>query len=234
MKDSNFIVVALGGSIVVSKKIQVDYLKRFRRFIEERINRGDKFIIVVGGGTIARNYQSAASDIVDLTNEDKDWIGIHSTRLNAHFLRTIFYSHAYPVVLDSPYKKINKSNLKKYSLFIASGWRPGWSTDTVAFLLAKRFVSKKVLVATKVSYVYESDVSVNKKAKPFKKLSWSQYKKLLPSDKWIPGMKAPVDPVAAKFASENKIACLLFRGTNIENLEKVLEGKDFQGTIIGK
>lgn len=233
MKENNFIVIDLGGSIVVSRKIQVDYLRRFRHFIEERIIGGSKFIIIIGGGATARNYQNAAESVADLTDEDKDWLGTHSTRLNAHLLRTIFYNHAYPVVLDSPYKPISKSNLRKYNLFIASGWKPGWSTDYIAFLLAKRFKSKNILVATKAPYVYDGDISINKKAKQIKKLSWIEYKKLLPSDKWIPGMKAPVDPIATEFATKNKLSCILFRGTNIENFKRVLDNKKFQGTIIG-
>ena len=35
-----------------------------------------------------------------VTDEDKDWIGIHATRLNAHLLRTIFRDVADPVVID--------------------------------------------------------------------------------------------------------------------------------------
>lgn len=231
MKD-DFTVISLGGSIIISKKIQTQYLKRLYDFINKQINEGKKFILVVGGGSIARDYQKAASQIVDTTNEDKDWLGIHSTRLNAHLLRTIFREQAYPVVLDSPQKQIKKRDLSKYALFIASGSRPGWSTDYVAFKLAHRFGHGEVLIATKVPYIYDKDISQFKEAKPIKKLTWNRYAKLLPSDVWTPGMKAPIDPIATNFAIKNKMKCVLLRGTNIKNLENFFSGKKFDGTII--
>ncbi|OGZ57183.1 MAG: hypothetical protein A3F94_01015 [Candidatus Spechtbacteria bacterium RIFCSPLOWO2_12_FULL_38_22] len=228
----NFIVISLGGSIVVSRKIQTDYLKRFYDFIVDQIASGKKFMIIVGGGSTARKYQDAAASVVNVTDEDKDWIGIHSTRLNAHLLRTVFRKFAYPKILTNYNKPIDKRDLEKYALFVASGSRPGWSTDYVAFQLSRRFKAKEVLIATKIPYVYDKDISQHKNARPLKNLTWAQYKKLLPSDTWIPGMRAPVDPIATEFASKNKLRCVLLRGTNIKNLKNYFEGKNFEGTVI--
>lgn len=229
---NNFIVISLGGSIIVSKKIQIQYLKRLYDFINRQIDEGKRFILVVGGGSIARDYQKAASQIAHTINEDKDWLGIHSTRLNAHLLRTIFRERAYPVVLDSPQKQIKKRDLDKYALFIASGSRPGWSTDYIAFKLAHRFGQKEVLIATKIPYIYDRDISQFKDAKPIKELTWNRYKELLPSEVWIPGMSAPIDPIATNFAIKNKMTCVLLRGTNIKNLDNFFDGKGFDGTRI--
>ena len=229
---NNFTIISLGGSILVSKKIQTHYLKRLYDFINKQINKEKKFILVVGGGSIARDYQKAASQIVDTINEDKDWLGIHSTRLNAHLLRTIFRERAYPVVLDSPQKQIKKRDLDKYALFIASGSRPGWSTDYISFKLAHRFGQKEVLIATKIPYIYDRDISQFKGARAIKNLTWSHYRKLLPSDVWVPGMRAPIDPIATNFAIKNKMTCVLLRGTNIKNLDNFISGKKFDGTTI--
>lgn len=231
-KEENYIVIALGGSILVSKNIQIDYLKRLKNFIEEQIKEGRKFIIVVGGGSTARNYQNAAHAVNGVNDEDKDWLGIHSTRLNAHLLRTIFSDQAYPTVLDNPDKHIEERDLKRYALFIASGWRPGWSTDYIAFRLAKRFNSPNVVIATKIKHVYSKDLSLHKDAKPFEKMSWKEYQEILPSKEWVPGMKTPIDPIATRFAMENNIGCILLRGTNLSNFKNYLEGKEFRGTII--
>ncbi|MDX1535567.1 MAG: UMP kinase [Candidatus Spechtbacterales bacterium] len=231
LKDK-YTVIALGGSILVPKNIQIGYLKRLRNFILDEIKRGNRFIIVVGGGATARDYQNAAAEVSDITDEDKDWIGIHSTRLNAHLLRTIFHDHAYPVVLDNPEKPIEKSDLKKYPLFIASGWRPGWSTDYIAFRLAHRFGASEVVVATKIKYIYSKNLDKHEDAKPLKEITWEKYENILPDKKWQPGMKVPIDPVATKFAKRNNIGCILLRGTNISNLKKYTEGKSFDGTVI--
>lgn len=223
------IVIALGGSITVSRNIQVRFLKHFRKFILKFLKDGKRFVIVVGGGKICRDYQNAAASIVDLSDEDKDWLGIHATRLNAHLLRAIFFDVAHPVVLDSPLKKIK--NEKKYNFFIASGWRPGWSTDYVAVMLANRFQTKRLIIATKIPYVYDDDIEKNKRAKPLKEISWKDYRKMV-GDVWIPGLKAPVDPIAAKLAQRLKIEAIVARGTDLKNMENILRGKKFIGSII--
>lgn len=225
----DMIIIHLGGSIIVSKEIQWSFLKEFRGFLLKFLNEGKRFVVVVGGGTICREYLHAASKIVDMTDEDKDWLGIHATRLNAHLLRAIFFDVAHPVVLDNPMKKIK--NESAYNLFIASGWRPGWSTDYVAVRMAKRFLTKKIIIATKVPYVYSEDVEKNGNAKALKNLSWTQYRKIA-GDTWTPGLRLPMDPIAAKLADTLKMEAIVIRGTDLENFEKVLLGEKFTGTVI--
>jgi len=229
--DSNkeTIVIALGGSIIVSGNIDVGFLKQFRKLVLRFIKEGRRIVIVAGGGSIARNYQTAASRIIKLSDEDQDWIGIHATRINAHLLRAIFFDIAHPVVLDNPLKKIK--NEEKYDLFIASGWRPGWSTDYVAVLLANRFQTRRLIVATKISYVYSEDIEKNKRAKPLKKVSWKDYRKIS-GNTWTPGMRIPVDPVAAQLAQSTGLEVVVARGTDLKNLENIMEDKRFRGTTI--
>lgn len=227
--NSETVVIALGGSIIVAGGIQTRFLKDFRKFILRFIKQGKRFVIVAGGGTIARDYQKAASSIVKLSDEDQDWLGIHATRINAHLLRAVFFDIAHPVVLDNPLKKIK--NEDKYDLFIASGWRPGWSTDYDAVLLAHRFQSRNLIVATKIPYVYSEDIEKNKRAKPIKKMSWKDYRKMI-GDKWTPGLRAPVDPIAAKMAQSLKIEVIVTRGMDLENMANILHEKKFRGTII--
>lgn len=222
------IVIALGGSIIVPGQINIKFLKRFRKFVLEFLKKGIKFVIVAGGGAVSRSYIKAASDIKRISDEDKDWVGIHATRLNAHLLRTIFVKEACPVVLDNPFKSVES---KKYSLFIAAGWRPGWSTDYIAVLLAERFKVKNLIIASNIDYVYEKDIAKYKNSKPIKDITWSKYRRLI-GEKWKPGMRAPVDPVAARLAAKLKMIVVVARGTDLKNLENILEGKKFKGTTI--
>jgi uridylate kinase len=226
-KQSQTIAIALGGSIIAPDKIQISFLKNFRKFILKFIKQNKKFIIVAGGGATARNYQNAASKILNISDRDKDWLGIHATRDNAHLLRTIFKNYACPEILDNPHKKIDEN----YKIFIGSGWKPGWSTDYDMVLLAKRFSADKIIIASKIAYVYDDDIAKRKNAKPIKQISWKNYIKLIGS-KWKPGMGAPVDPIAAKFAAKSKMKVIVTQGTNLKNLENILLNKKFKGTII--
>lgn len=223
-------IIALGGSIVVPNGgINTEYLAQFKKFIFDFLGEGKRFIIVMGGGAIARAYQNAAAKITNLTDEDKDWLGIHATRLNAHLLRAIFFDVAHPVVIDNPTKDIE--DMDNYKLFIASGWRPGWSTDYIAVMLAKRFGAKEFICATSVPYVYSDDVEKNANAKPIPEISWADYRKIV-GDTWTPGMRAPVDPVAARLAQENNIQAVIVLGTDLDNLAKVVRGEKFIGSTI--
>ena len=203
-------------------EIQVEFLKSFKEFILKFLKRDCKFIIVTGGGSVARNYIAAASKISKIPDEDKDWLGIHATRINAHLLRTIFRKEAYPVVLDNPTKKFDGA---KYKLFIASGWRPGWSTDYVSVLLAERFGAQKLINASNITHVYD------KNKKNLTRLTWKKYRGLISSE-WKPGMNVPFDPVAAKAAQRLKIDVIVADGTDLQNLENILLGEKFEGTVI--
>jgi uridylate kinase len=55
------IVLSLGGSLIIPEKINVKYLKDFKKTILKNKNNY-KFIIVCGGGSIARKYISALKE----------------------------------------------------------------------------------------------------------------------------------------------------------------------------
>jgi len=221
-------VIALGGSVAFPEKINVRYIKKFYSFIKQEIRRKRKFVIVCGGGYTTRKYQKTAAKIARVTNEDKDWIGIHSTRLNAHFLRTIFRKESSPVVFD---KRFKLKNFNRYSVIIGSGWIPGWSTDYVAVQIAADFKINQVIMLGKPDYVYTADFEKHKSAKPIKNISWKNYLKLIPS-RWSPGSHSPVDPVAAKLAMKKKIKVIVADGKKLDNLKNILDGQGFKGTTI--
>jgi uridylate kinase len=228
--NSKTIVISLGGSIISPEfgKIDINFLKKFRKLILKFLKKRFKFIIIVGGGKTCRLYQSTASKIVKLPNDDRDWLGIHTTRLNAHLLRTVFRKVSYPVILDKPQKPV-KNN---WQLLIAAGWRPGWSTDYIAVLLAKRFKIKEIINAGDVPFVYDKDPDRYKNAKAFKKIYWRDFRNIVGS-RWSPGLSAPFDPIAAKLAEKLKIRVFMIKGTEIKNFEKVLLEEKFKGTVIG-
>lgn len=238
MKDSKTIIIALGGSIIVPSAgtpptrhpINIRFLKNFRKLILKFIKRGYRFVVIAGGGKACRTYQKAAAKIIKVSYKDQDWIGIHATRLNAHLLRIIFKKEACPVVLDDPFKKLKKGFLAK-PIIIAAGWRPGWSTDYISVLLAKRFKVKKIIDAGNIPFVYNKDLLKYKGARAIKRISWKDYRKLVGSN-WTPGLSCPIDPIAAKEAQKLKIRAIVIRGTDLKNFERLLSGKKFRGTLI--
>ncbi|MAF79734.1 UMP kinase [bacterium] len=221
------IIIALGGSVIFPEKIDIKFLKEFRALIMSQINRHKRrFIIVTGGGRICRVYQQAAKRVVRVADEDTDWLGIHTTRCNAHLLRTIFRKDANPIVFD----KRHRIKGLKYPITIASGWRPGNSTDYIAVRLACDFKVSEIVILGKPKYVYDKDPDKYKGANPIQDMSWKECRKLVP-EKWVPGANSPVDPIAARIGEERNVNALVL-GKNLKNLKNLLEGRDFQGTLI--
>lgn len=228
--EKQTIVISLGGSIISHKpgEVNVEFLKKFRSLILNFLKQGCRFVVIPGGGKVCRLYQTAASQIAQATNEDKDWIGIHSIRLNAHLLRTIFRDVAYPVVFDNP----EKNPKGKWKVLIASAWRPGHSSDHNAVSIAQKFGIKEIINAGNISFVFDKDPAKFENTKRFEKISWKDYRKLI-SSKWTPGLSTPFDPIASRLAQKLKIRVFVLEGTDVNNFEKAISGETFRGTIIG-
>ncbi len=227
-KNKPVIVISLGGSLIVPDGgVDVDFLSRFRDLISREIKKGSRFIIVTGGGRTARRYIDAARRLGFLHADDLDWLGIHATRINAHLIRTMFRRHANPVVLKDPTRKI----VWKEPILVASGWKPGRSSDHVATMLAKLYGAKLVLNLSNIAYLYTRDPRVFKNVEPICEITWPAFRKMV-GTKWDPGASLPFDPIAAKLAEKAKIKVILVDGRNVENLKLLLSGRGFEGTVI--
>lgn len=221
-------VISLGGSLIIPQGgFNSNFLKGFKKLIVGLIKNGRRFVIVCGGGATARNYQAAAKQIGELTAEDIDWLGIHSTRLNAHLMRTIFRDQAHPAIVKDPTVK----RPWREPLLIAAGWRPGFSTDYDAVLLAKQYGAKEIFNLSNIDYVYESDPRLNPAAKKFTRLNWTDFIKMF-GEKWDPGANVPFDPVAAREAQKLGLTVDILNGANLAEVKKALLGKKFKGTVV--
>ncbi|MEK6943498.1 MAG: UMP kinase [Nanoarchaeota archaeon] len=219
-------IISLGGSLIVPDKIDADFLNMFKILIEKYSKKGFRFVIICGGGKLARNLQTAASKVTKLSNKELDLLGIHATKLNASLLRHIFGKNAHDTVIFNPNDRIKT----KKSIIIASGWLPGWSTDFDAVLLAKNFKISSVVNMSNVDYVYDKDPRKFKNAKKIEHMTWDSMSGLI-GTKWKAGMNAPFDPIAAKKAKKLKIRVNII-GKDLKNLEQLLNGRKFKGTII--
>src|SRR5689334_7486262 len=105
MAYTDKVVISVGGSLIVPQAIDTKFLSNLNKFIRDQLAKHNdrQFFLVAGGGRLARAYRDAGAEVTghELTEEDLDWLGIHSTRLNAHLLRTIFRDIAHPVILDN-------------------------------------------------------------------------------------------------------------------------------------
>ncbi len=222
-------IISVGGSIIIPKEgFDIEFLKNFRNLILKHAENGKRFILIIGGGATCRQYQEAARNVRELTPEELDWIGISTTIMNASFVRMLFGDAAHSEVITNPTKKIRT----KKSILIASGWKPGCSTDMDAVLLAKQFKAKEILNLSNIDQVYTSDPKLDSNAKPITEMPWTQFRKEIVGDAWSPGKNAPFDPVASKLAEKLKLTVAILKGTDLKQVENAILGQPFFGTTI--
>jgi uridylate kinase len=184
---------------------------------------------VVGGGGPCRIYQKAYRESAEaLSDEAQDWIGIMATRLNAQLLKALFGPDCVEDVVTDP----TVASSFRGRVLVASGWKPGFSTDFDAVMLAERFGADVVVNLSNITKVYTADPKLDPKATPLDKVSWADFRKIV-GDEWKPGKNTPFDPIATRRAAELALTVIVADGRNLDNLRSILAGKPFIGTVIG-
>lgn len=224
------IVISVGGSLIVPNGgVDTDFVKKLNVFVREEVEKGRRFFLVAGGGRLARTYRDAGKSVIgSMTEEDLDWLGIHATRLNAHLLRTIFQDIAHPRVITHYDRKLKNW---KEPVVIASGWKPGNSTDYCMVKLAELYDVQMLVNLSNIDWIYDKDPNKFKDAKIIKKMTWEECEDIVGS-KWEPGMNIPFDPIATKLAKKLSLTVVVANGKDIDNLKNIVEGDDFKGTVI--
>nr|QQK86900.1 uridylate kinase [Treponema denticola]QQK86901.1 uridylate kinase [Treponema denticola]QQK86902.1 uridylate kinase [Treponema denticola] len=228
-------VLSVGGSIVAPDKPDFDFLDKFSKTIRNWLSQDSsrKIIMVIGGGAPARDYQNAYRKVCDLRkapakNDEADWIGIMATRLNAQLVKAVFEDLCPNPVIYDP----TTVDMFGGQILVAAGWKPGFSTDNDAVVLAEMFSGNLVVNLSNIAKVYTDDPKKNPEARPIDSISWKDFIKIVGTE-WVPGKNTPFDPIASQRAQKAGIKVICAAGKDIENLENILNGKDFKGTVIG-
>jgi uridylate kinase len=227
---TNPIVISVGGALIVSHgKVKVDFLSEFNTLIRKHVALGKRFMLIAGGGGVCREYRDAGKAVIlNMPDDDLDWLGIHATRLNGHLLRTIFKDIAHHRMIENYAHALENW---EEPVVIGAGWKPGFSSDNCATYLAQEHGAKILINLSNIDHVYDSDPKVNPGAKALKDISWAQMQQML-GTKWTPGLNAPFDPIASQLAKEHKLTVVVANGRHLINLENILDGKPFKGTVI--
>lgn len=223
------IVISLGGSLIVPREADIRLLKEFKTALEKNYHKY-KFVVVCGGGSIARKYISALKK-QGKSNKELSLAGIRATRMNAMFVMQIFGKEANDA-LPKDMKNI-KNFLRKNNVVICGALRyaPNETSDGTAAKLAHYFKSDFINM-TNVSGLYTSDPKKNPKARLIGYESWDNFEKRAQSIGFKPGQHFILDQHAAKKIKKHKITTYLI-GKSMRNLNSLINGKKFTGTTIG-
>jgi uridylate kinase len=222
------VVISIGGSVLVPDSHDADYIKSLVSLLKE-ISASYRLFIVTGGGKVARYYIKLGRAL-GISEDELDELGIGATRLNAQFLIQSIKDQANP----KPAQTIEEAAEagREHGIVIMGGTTPGHTTDAVSASLAEKVGAARLVNATNVDGVYDSDPKKNPDAKKFNKMSYDELNSLVSGDHGKAGPNVIFDPKGAKIIARMKIPLLVCNGRNIEALKNAILGKEFEGTTI--
>ena len=222
------IVISLGGSLIVPDKIDFKFLENLKKTLRKHYST-HKFIVVCGGGSIARKYIEALKK-EKKSKYELSQAGIRVTRMNAIFMMQFFGKEANDA-LPKDMREV-KNNILKNSVVICGALRfsENSTSDTTAAKLA-HYLKTDFINITNVNGLFTKDPNKFKDAKFIPKVSWKEFEKMALKSKYSPGQHFVLDQSAAVIIKKYKISTYI-TGKNLKNLEKILKNKKFEGTII--
>ena len=222
------IVLSLGGSLIIPENINVKFLKEFKKIILEHAKKR-KFVIVCGGGSIARKYISALKQ-VRVNEKLQSFSGISATRMNARFMNYFFNQDAeqgIPEKMDGVKKYLKGRNIVFCG---ALEYKPHQTSDSTASQIASELKATFINL-TDVDGLYDKNPRKFKNAKFIPRISWKKFNEMANKLKFNPGQHFVLDQKASKIIMENKIKTYII-GKNIGQLDNFLKGRKFRGTRI--
>lgn len=224
------IVLSLGGSLIVPNDINLKYLKEFKQTILKNTKKY-KFVVVCGGGNVARKYISALRE-VKINERLQSLSGISATRMNARFMSYFFNidpKYGIPHTMG-----LLKKYVKKQNIVFCGGleYKPNQTSDSTAAGIAKYFKTNFINL-TNVSGLHDKNPKKFKNSKFIPLISWKDFNDMANKMKFKPGQHFVLDQTASKMIMKNKIKTFII-GESMKELDNLLKGKKFKGTIIGQ
>ena len=222
------IVLSLGGSQIIPNDVNLKYIKEFKKIILKH-SKKYKFVIVCGGGSVARKYITALRSS-GISDKLQSLSGISATRMNARFMNYFFKidpKHGIPSTHKTLKKYVNAQDI----IFAgALEYKPNQTSDSTAAEIAKMLKAEFINI-TNIKGLYTDNPLTNKKAKFIPKIGWKEFDKMANKSKFKPGQHFVLDQTASKIILKNKITTYI-TGKDLKQLDNLLNNKYFNGTII--
>ncbi len=222
------VVISLGGSLIVPKEVDTKFISSFKKTLRKNY-RNYKFIVVCGGGHVARKYISILKS-EKKSNKEISLAGIRATRMNARLMMQVFGKEANDSIPLS--MKDVEDYLPKNKVVFCGALRyaSNETSDGTAAKLAHHLKSNFINL-TNVPGLFTSNPLKNKKAKLIQNISWKDFEKKALRLKFKPGQHFVLDQNASTIIRKSRIKTYIL-GPDMKNFDKLLKGKKFKGTTI--
>ncbi len=230
------VILKLSGEAVqgdASSPIDHDVLDFMARQVSQIVRLGVQVAIVIGGGNIWRGEAASERGMERAT---ADYMGMLATVINGLALQASLervgqHTRVQSAIAMSevcePYirrRAIRHLEKGRVVIFAAGTGNPYFSTDTTAALRGAEIGADVILMAkNRVDGVYDSDPRTNPNAKRFSHL---RHMEALERGLGV------MDSTALSLCMDNRLPIVVFDLTNASNLERIVLGDEYVGTVI--
>jgi uridylate kinase len=219
MKIGGFAFAEGNSGLLIS-----EYVKLLRELSNEH-----HFVIVTGGGAVARTYIRAARNM-KVPESLCDQLGILVTRLNARLLVDGLGDQAFPEIATTVIE------LKRYyasaKIVAMGGLQPGHSTNAVAAIAAETINANLFINATDIDGVYTADPSKDPTAKRLEEVRVDRLTAILSENEMHAGQYDLMDAIALRIIERSKISTVILDGRTLTNVTKAIRNEKIGTKIL--
>jgi len=220
-------VVRIGGSIVASPP-NPEMMSKYATLLRELREQGHKLVVVVGGGTVARDFIRVARDM-GLNESDQDEVAIKISRILAQLLARGLGDPRLGTIPTSIDEAVQE--LKSRKIVVMGGLKPGMTTDAVAAMMAERVGAELLVKATDQNGIYSKDPRKYPDTEKIDMLSFDDLFQLFEENRHKAGIHQILDPEAVRILQKRKTKTVVVNGFRPENILLAAKGEKV-GTII--
>jgi uridylate kinase len=221
------IVLRIGGSVVASP-LNTDLIGDYVALLKNLKKHAHEAIVVVGGGTLAREFIKSAKNL-GLDEKAQDDVAISVSRIFAQlFLKKLgeLGCEAVPLTIEDAVKCLRKGKIA-----VMGGLKPGMTTDTVAALIVEKANADLLIKATDQEGIYDKDPRKHADAAKLEHIRFEDLSRVFAEDKHKAGIHQIIDPEAVKILKRKRVRVFVVNGFKPENVLAVVKGKHV-GTLI--
>ena len=215
------LVIRIGGSVIASPP-NAEMIRRYAEILERLRGLGHRFIVVVGGGSLAREFIKLARE-AGLGDDEQDEIAISVSRIFAKILAIKLMgleAKRVPTSIDEATKIFEDDGIA-----LMGGLKPRMTTDTVAAMVASSIEASLIVKATDQDGIYTKDPRKHPDATKIDELSFDELSGMLEEDSHRVGIHQILDPEAVRILEERRIETVVVNGFKPENIIMAVNGE---------
>jgi len=215
------VVIRIGGSVIASP-LNPELIQRYAEIIQNLREQGHTLVVIVGGGSPARQFIQLAREL-GLTEEEQDETAISISRVLAQLLAMKLGGLQWknvPTCLEKASKIFQERGTA-----VMGGLKPGMTTDTVAALVASEINADLIVKATDQNGIYTKDPRRYPDARKLDELNFEELSQLLEESKHKAGIHQIIDPEAVRILRERRIKTIVVNGFKPENITAAIKGE---------